>query len=82
MLRIEGHLAATSVLTDMEKLRPPRLQCSGASQGRFKHSCSAICDSSVFHCKRPLETVSGIAESLPKGGPPGVEIWINPSNFL
>jgi hypothetical protein len=73
MSRIEGHLAATSVLADMEKLRPPGLQCSGTSQGRFKSSCSAICDSSVFHRKRPLEAVSRAAESC-LGRPPGVDM--------
>ena len=66
MLRIEGHLATSSVLTDMEKLRPSRLQCSSALQGRFKSSRPAICDSSVFHRKRPLESVSGAAERLPR----------------
>jgi hypothetical protein len=67
MLRIEGHLATSSVLTDMEKLYPPRLQCSGASQGIFKSSCSTICDSSVFHRKKVLEDVSHTAESCLPG---------------
>jgi hypothetical protein len=71
MLRIEGDLATTSVLTDMKKA--PASETSVLWRGRFESSCSAIWDTSVLRRKKPLEAVYRAAESLPKEARPA---WI------
>jgi hypothetical protein len=71
MLRIEGDLATTSVLTDMKRLRPPKLQCCGGEDSKALVRPSGIQVS--FIVKSHLRPSFRAAESLPKEARPA---WI------